>query len=225
VIRILAIVPVLATLLLSSVVNAQAFVPNLPPGSTYHLAFVTDGTRYTTSNQIDDYDAFVNADAATNSDLVDINWLALASTPDVDAIDHVPIGGPIYRLDGMLIAVGSDDLWDGTIENPFFVPQSYVPFVWTGTDVGGSEAEGSSVGSFCGLGRPAGECGLVGPYAALGWPENSEFWAMRWHSRTSIEAPLYAVSEPLAVPIPEPSGFVLLLLGFGLVWCKRRRRR
>ena len=101
--RMTTIVAVLAPFLAAANVQAQAFVPDLPPGSIYHLAFVTDGVRDATSDQISEYDAFVNADAATNPNLAAITWLALGSTPTVNAIDHVPISGPIFRLDGVKI--------------------------------------------------------------------------------------------------------------------------
>ena len=56
---------------------------NLNPGDTYHLVFVTEGTRDATSTDIADYNAFVKAEAerpgATTENL-GINWFAIGST-------------------------------------------------------------------------------------------------------------------------------------------------
>ena len=59
----------------SSVGRADIILPNLPPGSQYQLMFVTAGSRYATSTDIEDYNAFVTAEAQQNPSLpAGITW-------------------------------------------------------------------------------------------------------------------------------------------------------
>jgi hypothetical protein len=90
---------------------------DLAPGSTYYLAFVTAGTTTTASSNIDDYDAFVAAQANLNPALAALGttWKVIGSTPRVDAAAHIGVTGPVYLLSGVRIATDSADLFDGTI--------------------------------------------------------------------------------------------------------------
>ena len=187
-----------------------AFVPDLPPGSIYHLAFVTNGGRDATSDQISDYDAFVNANADANPDLAGINWLSLGSTPTVDAIDHVPISGPIYRLDGELLANDQADLWDGDILAPINVTPSGAVFrgdlVYTGSYLDGTAHP-------CSLGSPEDVCFQTldrdAPFPlSVAWTDPQEHGKLGFSHparlNQSLAIPFYAMSEPLSVPGDRP---------------------
>lgn len=119
--------------------TAQVYVPpGLNPGDTYHLAFVSSTTRDAYSSDITDYDAHVQAaaDAAGIGVTEGVSWYAIGSTSSVDARDHAVVSAPVYRLDGVRIAAGYDDLWDGTIDASLSITESgdlKESTVWTGT--------------------------------------------------------------------------------------------
>ena len=105
-------------------------------GDTYHLAYVTTATRDATSTDIADYNAFVQADAESQTEVggVDVNlvrgiyggsisWRALASTTEVDAVNNSPITGPVFDIYHSLnpaasatgsafLALDASDFWD-----------------------------------------------------------------------------------------------------------------
>ena len=127
---------------------AQAFPTLVPtglgPGDMYHLAFVTASPGFTgsdlTSTDITTYDALVQAraDAAGIGVSEGIKWLAIVSTPGTttNAIDHVGIMGPVYRLDDTIIANNETDLFDGSLINPLSVTpigNTKDTAVWTGS--------------------------------------------------------------------------------------------
>jgi len=98
--------------------NAGIYVPKgLKIGQSYHLAFVTNGTRDATSNDIADYDAFVQsaADAAGLGASEGVEWYAVGSTATVQAIDHVPVDAPVYLLKGdRYLAKDATAFWTGS---------------------------------------------------------------------------------------------------------------
>jgi hypothetical protein len=74
-------------------------------------------------------------------------WVALLSTSGADAVDAVPIVGPVRNMNGDLMAESGPDLWDGEILNEFaFDEFGRAAGVrgWTGT-----LADGSSSGDHC----------------------------------------------------------------------------
>jgi hypothetical protein len=224
--RTMTVIGILLVFLIHEGTEAQLFVPDLPPGTIYHLAFVSDGLRDATSAQISEYDAFVNADADANPDLADIQWLALASTPTVDAIDHVPVSGPVFRLDGEFVAADGEDLWDGFIEVPLSITPSGATaqpaLVWTGTGRFGLE---KSLQGGCGLGADPGCNGSPFQISSLGDSRSPGRWIDAARSATQTELHrLYAASEPLSVPIPEPCGLASLLLGTICLFVQHRQQ-
>src|SRR5258708_5184838 len=45
----------------------------------------------------------------------DLTWTAILSNSTSNAIDRVPILGPVYNTRGELVATDAADMWDGTI--------------------------------------------------------------------------------------------------------------
>ena len=121
---------------------AAVFVPaGLNPGDVYQLAFVTTGTTTATSAVIQDYNAFVNAQAALNPALTGTNmgvtWSAIGSTTTVNAQTNALVQAPVYLLNSTQIATGFADFWDGSLLAPINIDQfgqsSGATFAWTGS--------------------------------------------------------------------------------------------
>ena len=74
-------------------------------GDTYHLAFVTLGTRNGISADIGDYNTFVQgaADAAGIGVTESVTWKAIGSTATVDAKDNAVVSAPVYNLGPELV--------------------------------------------------------------------------------------------------------------------------
>jgi hypothetical protein len=170
--------------------------PELNPGDTYHLAFVSSTTRDAYSSDITDYDAHVQAaaDAAGIGVTEGVSWYAIGSTSSVDAKDHALVTAPVYRVDGVRIAAGYDDLWDGTIEASLSITeqgdvQETNVWVWTGT-VSSGLAQNP-------LGAPV--------YDWVDWgrclvSDTNWRWIYSGFKRPSELLPLYGLSEELTVP-------------------------
>jgi len=194
--------------------------PGLNPGDPYHLAFVSSTVRDAYSADITDYDAHVQAaaDAAGIGVTEGVSWYAIGSTSFVDARDHAAVSAPVHRLDGVKIADGYADLWDGTILAPLFVTElgdSSESEVWTGTDRFGVASNP--------LGAPV--------YNWVEWgrclTSDTDFrWLASGMKQPHELLPLYALSEQLVV-VPEPSSSLLILTAASLVvvYGAYRRRR
>lgn len=187
--------------------------PSLAPGSTYHLVFISQGTRDGTSSLIADYNNFVQAEAALNLALTGTNvgvvYKAIASTTAIDANVNVLISAPVYNFNGDLIATSLADFWDGTLANAILYDQfaaAGFPDVWSGSDQSGTAVVGSEMGS-------------ANPRTGLANLGNSR-WIDDTVNNDFIPASLYGVSQQLTV-VPEPS--TALLLGLGLVVMTARR--
>jgi PEP-CTERM motif len=197
----------------------------LNPGDHLRFAFVTDGIRDATSTHIADYDSFVNAEAggATYNGVV-VNWLAIASTDSVDAIDHVgQANTPVYLSVGTLVTTSTTPagLWSGALVHEINLDLAGNPvppftFVWTGSNPTGT-----------GFGGPLGS-----PTPLVGSPFfTNDAWIASGRSNSGDSRPLYGISSVLTVPgaVPEPSTLAMLgtALGAGLAigWTRHRRDR
>ncbi len=97
--------------------------PDLLPGESYRVLYVTSGARDANSPNIADYDAFVAGAANAELDfaLLNTTWKAIGSTASVDARDHtgtnplVVPGVPVYTPRGGRLAADNADLWDGAV--------------------------------------------------------------------------------------------------------------
>ena len=144
--------------------SARAVVvpTGLNPGDTYHLAFLTDGTRDAVPTSIGIYNTFVQDQAALNSSLTGtdqgVQWFVIGSTFGKDARVNAEVSAPVYLLDGTTkVADGFADIWDGTIDNPIDVDQYGLSVinpdpVFAGSDFDGTEYFPDGVQRFLGSG-------------------------------------------------------------------------
>ena len=207
--------------------TTAAIIPSdLNPGDTYHLAFVTSTTFYARRSFADGpggFDSLVQAaaDAAGTVDTTGATWHIIASFggsyPPVDARDHALVSAPVYRLDGVRVADGFDDMWDGSLANPINVDEfgdTLVGRTLTGT-------------------RWTGEArAYIGGGELVTWGESNQhnsYWIDRSLANWGSYAHMYGLSEELTVPgdvIPEPSGLVLwsslAVIGITILWRRRR---
>lgn len=195
----------------------------LNPGDQYRLVFQTSSRRDATSDDINDYNAFVAADAAAPGSLVEglsTKWRAIASTRTVDAIDNTstdpsplgPTGVPIYQIDGLTrVADNYDDLWDGSVASTIYV-NPLAPWGnemnWTGTGPDGTTQNP--------LGSDTVNYGLITDFGA-GWVA----WGDTFMSE--LEVSMYAMSGVLTV-VPEPGSGVLVSLGLLSAVASGRKR-
>ena len=98
---------------------AITWVPTgLNPGDTYHLVFVTSGTRDATSSDINVYSTFVDTAMGAIDDASpygDIDWKCIGSVLGTDARDNIGYASstaPVYRLDDTRVAANSTAFWD-----------------------------------------------------------------------------------------------------------------
>jgi len=236
-------IAVTAILLSASIASAVIIPAGLNPGDTYHLVFVTDGTRDATSSDIEDYNDFVQGEAALNPVMtgtdLGVQYHAIASTQAVNALSNAPISGAVYLLDGTtLIATSSADMWDGMPPparintNQYGDPAYSGGAVWTGTDYDGTGgldilATVFSLGSYTGV-------GLIGDWSQPYHPalNNETAWINVANDEDfTVSLPFYAMSEALIVPpaVPEPTTFSLGIFAagglFGFLWRRRRITR
>ena len=90
-------------------------------GDSFRFVFVTDAFIFALSPNIGDYNQFVNTQAggATYNGSI-VSWVAIGSTPSVNAIDNVGVTAtPVYLADGTLVApdTTSSGLWSGSLVN------------------------------------------------------------------------------------------------------------
>jgi PEP-CTERM motif len=196
----------------------------LNPGDQFRFVFVTDGIRDATSTNIADYDSFVNAQAGgATYDGVVVNWLAIASTDSVDAIDHVgQAAAPVYLSDGTLVTTTTTPagLWSRELVHAINLdlagnPVDPVFFVWTGTNPFGT-----------GFGGPLGSP----PTPQVGsTTQTGDAWVSSGRSDLRDLRQLYGISSVLTVPqsVPEPSTLTMLgtALSLGLAIGRARHRR
>jgi hypothetical protein len=192
---------------------------SLLPGAQYRLAFVTDGTRDAISSSIADYDSFVSAEASTESSLSSISWQVIGSTTSVSAPDHTGTapadypGVPIFLLNGAKLVDDYSDLWDGSLDLPLSIDQHGAPLssrVWSGTYSSGL------------AGFPLGATYLPG--TGLSTSDDSQWIAAAPIGPPAyFPLPLYAISEVLTIPVPEPAAVALVALALVSFLIVRRR--
>jgi len=195
----------------------------LNPGDQYRLAFITSTTRFATSADIADYNAFVTTVANTVPELVALGttWTSIISTTTVDARDNtasnplLSVGVPIYNLANEEIATSNADFWDGMPSAVLSYSETgdeLVLLVWTGSYYDGQRYPGLSAGDpSCRIGHP----GQLHPnWMQLSWGLSDNFLH------------LYGISDVLTV-VPEPGTMALAVFaaaGLTVRLSFRRRR-
>lgn len=217
---------VLATLVCTGITARAALVtvpPGLNPGDSYYLAFVTADTISGTSTAIADYNAFVQSQAnAAGLGIIagsPVTWKAAVSTPTTSAVANLGLGNaPIYRLDGVQIATGDSDLWDGSLMNPLNVDQYESTYglgvaAWTGSNANGTPYNPYELGGTANL-------PVIGALDST-----TVTWLVVNAVGSTNFNRVYAFSSELIV-VPEPSQMVLVA-GAGVILgaCRMRKLR
>jgi hypothetical protein len=234
----------------------------LGAGDTFHILFVTSTATVMSQNSptttpAQFADAHVNAAANAGGSLLQGlgTWKAVASfdgyatnsqgngvigAVQEHARDRALVSAPVYRPDGVFLATGFADLWDGDIALPAdgvgpnvnelgttVNPNSWT---WSGSTFDGFLKTGEGIFGECPGGNAEGYgCG-VGPRAdstTIGF--NTDFLA-QWIDALSPATlggdnnlPFYGLSEVIKVLVPEPTSMGLMMLGLAGMFCSRRR--
>lgn len=196
---------------------------DLSPGDSFRFMFLTSTGSPGNQTNIDNWNNFVNLDASGYTyEGNAIAWRAAISTAVVDARDNVGGFGtaiPVYLVTGTQVAndlsANSNGLWNTLLAAPNIGIDGSVlsfPQAW-----GGSNADGTKSGS------PVGS----GFQVSVGTPNSAAQWLSSGSAGPAISAnPVFAVSETLTVPVPEPSTLALAAIaGLGGLAMFRRRRR
>jgi hypothetical protein len=205
----------------------------LSPGDQFRIVFVTDGVTNATSSSIGTYDGVVNTDVSNaggvfyNGQAV-TNWLAIASTTSVNAIDHIGSSATtqVYLVNDLLVATSTTTapggLWSGGLSHAISAdllgaspPATPIPnAVWTGTNTVGT--------SLAPLGVPT-------KSEAGNSLQNDGGWILgHLLQPTQLPFHLYGISPVLTVA-PEPSTAIVAVFGavafIAYGWSRHRRQQ
>jgi hypothetical protein len=121
----------------------DVILPNLPPGSSYQLIFVTTDLIRGTSGTEGPYNALVNTDAApintllVSAGITGVTWHAITNTIDGTlAAQNAPwLSVPVYNDEGFQINIPSESLYAAALQNPILYTEFGVKVtgeIWTG---------------------------------------------------------------------------------------------
>lgn len=188
--------------------------------SAYRLMFVTSDPRDAADATFAPYDLFATTQANSAGDLPSATWLAVVSVGAVGAATHINCATcdptvPIFMVDGTQVATSANTMFAGTFTNlPTETQTGAVhPFsyVWTGSNNDGTPDTGNTMDTT----HPVvGSIGLAGAVFRGGG-----------NGSTSDLYPIYAISDTIFAPVPEPAtGFAVLSGGVAVTRILRRRR-
>ena len=196
------------------------------------MVFVTSTTSTAASSDISTYNTTVSNAATAISALnaLGTTWRNIGTTNSVNAQTNTLTrtsdpSVPIYALNGLRVATGNTDLWDGTLENPISMNElgnTVSVTVWTGTAPNGTNggwayAENGGNGwvrrgtsSLTGAGDGTSTAGWTGQVGQSGNTGQS----------------LYAMSGIItAVPEPATLGIAGGVFAFGVLGRRALRRK
>ncbi len=145
-----------------------------------------------------------------------MSWSVIASTAGANANVNALVTTRVFNMNGELLATGYADFWDGS--HTTGVGIDYTEYgnglsanVWTGSLGNGTAAGANALGNATAIWGEA-------AFGSVGWI---------WHGtqNTTFNYKLYALSETLTAPIPEPETWATMLAGLGLVAAAWRRNR
>ncbi len=224
----------LAGLVWAAVQTASAEIivqpEGLEIGDQYRLVFVTSTTTTATDTTAEYYNTFVQNVANSVPELaaLGVTWKVLGNLNGIDPKTNTGTGGleviPTYRLDGTVFATSYPDLWDAPSVPVLYnelgqqvinSPQE-VGRVWTGMGEALSVPSWNA-GGYIGNGGAGGSTGA-------GRPDNA-WYTYGWYGLANTQSQhLYAMSDVITVPIPEPASVLLLLSALGGLLMIRRHR-
>jgi len=212
--------------------RATTVPPDLMPGDTYQLVFLTHDTIPALSPLLSTYDSFAQTEAILGSSLTGASlsnvyhaMVATADHPNMLVNAGVGISNKVYLLNGTsIVDIGSQDFWDGNHRRGITIDQNGVDegfgIAWTGCD----DYHGVSCSSNFRLGNAVLGSGEAG---------GTIYTDFRWvaaYDLTSLanSLPIYAISPIETVPgasTPLPAALVLYATGLGLMGLLGIRKR
>jgi hypothetical protein len=199
--------------------------PGINQGDTYQLAFVTAGLHDALATDIEDYNAFVTAEAALNPNFTGTNegirYFVMGSTEFVNAEDNAVASADIYRFDGAQFA--TRDLWDEfSLHGGPFVSLSIDQFGRT-TTIGhiytGTHGE---VGLGTATAAPLGTTDPLGPSLGAAFASDGRWIGWGEVGTRGVPRPLYALSSPITY-VPEPLSTANWLVFLAWAWRMQKR--
>jgi hypothetical protein len=194
----------------------------LTSGDPCRVMFVTSTTRDATSEDINDYNSFVQdvADASGTFGGIDLTWKAVTSTHPWHALDNTDTAGDawrpkfsIYPVDGTKVSETRNGIWNWGNDVPIKVDEfgnvvANDTRVWTRTNWAGYVV---SAGYY----PPLHRLGAAEPQIGLAHGTGRD-WIEHTTAHNSSSHSLYAISSTITA-VPEPGSFCLLVLA-GLGW-------
>ena len=209
--------PILVLLFTFATSSATAQPAGLQPGDSYHLIFATSGVQGLSSDTslppsnvgffggldqadwIATFHAF-NAGLPETADWDFLNpiYQTVLSTTDSPALERLEIAGPLFRTDGVLVAEGLEDLFDGGILAPVNVDEFGGVIVgsddvWTGTEASGATSSSTCAELVSNSSVIDGRVGTINSTLAA--------WTSASDRSCNLTARLYGISPALTVPL------------------------
>ena len=189
--------------------------PDLTAGDKYRLVFVTSAKRDAQAQDIATYNTYVtNAAAGVPSlNALATTWKCIGSAGNrgtgvyINANENTLTrttdpSVPIYRLDGVRLADGNADLWDGSLANPISLTESGDPLntkVWTG-----SQKSGVRNGDWV-IGDTGGGWVYYGVSTGTGSGGGGSAWVDNLGESKGTAYAFYAISGILTAPVQSNS--------------------